>query len=180
MQFYQLTSCDNTQPSRIVLDFEHAAVNALTSAFPESSIKGCYFHLCQAFLRKVNELGLKKAYEIKCELSLALRVIPALSFVPTDLVEQSFESLIEEIEHVVDRLDLEQSLSDKIGELSSYFHRSYIKGEKAGNRCSLWVSGTIPKKQRKAWYKRQTPLKGGTLEGHFFSRKPPEPLPFPE
>ena len=35
---------DNAQPSRILLDFERAAVNAFTSAFPESSIVGCYFH----------------------------------------------------------------------------------------------------------------------------------------
>ena len=109
---------DNEQQSRILLDFERAAVNAFTSAIPESSIVGCYFHLCQAFLRKVNELGLKKTYENNCGLSLALRLIPTLSFVPTDLVEQSFESVIEEIEHVVDRLDLEQSLSDKIDELA--------------------------------------------------------------
>ena len=136
---------DNAQPSRILLDFERAAVNAFTSEFPESSIKGCYSHLCQAFLRKINELGLKKAYENNCELSLALRLIPALSFVPTDLVEQSFESAIEEIEHVVDRLDLEQSLSDKIDELASYFQRSYIKGETIGRNSrqplfpmSLW------------------------------------------
>ena len=137
MQFYQLTSSDNTQPSRIVLDFERAAVNALTSAFPELSIKSCYFHLWQAFLRKVNELGLKKAYKNNFELSIALRIIPALSFVSTDLVEQSFESVIEEMEYVVDGLDLEQSLSDKIEEFASYFQRIYIKGETAGNRYSL-------------------------------------------
>ena len=136
---------DNAQSSRILLDFERPAVNAFTSAFPESSIKGCYFHLCQAFLRKINELGLKKAYENNCELSLALRLTPALSFVPTDLVEQSYESVIEEIEHVADRLDLEQSLSDKIDELASYFQRSYIKGETIGRNSrqplfpmSLW------------------------------------------
>ena len=57
-------------------------------------------------------MGLKNAYENYCELSLALRLIPALSFVPTDLVEQSFESVIEETEHVLDLLDLERSLSD--------------------------------------------------------------------
>ena len=97
---------DNAQPSKILLDFERSAVNAFTSAFPESSFKGCYFHLCQAFLRKINELGLEKAHENKCELSLALRLTPALCFVPTDLVEESFESSNEEIEHVVDRLNL--------------------------------------------------------------------------
>ena len=46
------------------------------------------------FFFKINELGFKKPYENNCELSLALRLIPALSFVPTDLVEQSFESVI--------------------------------------------------------------------------------------
>ena len=59
----------NAQPSRI-LDFERAAVNAFTSAFPESLINGCYFHHCQAFFRKVNELGFKKVYENNCEVSL--------------------------------------------------------------------------------------------------------------
>ena len=61
-------------------------------------------------------------------------------------MEQSFESVIEEIEHVVDRLDLEQSLSDKIHELASHFHqRSNIKGETIGQNSrqplfpmSLW------------------------------------------
>ena len=57
---------------------------------------------------------MKKLYENYYELSRALRLIPALSFVPTDLVEQSFESVIEEIEHEVDRLDLEQRVADKI------------------------------------------------------------------
>ena len=51
-------------------------------------------------------------------------------------MEQSFESVIDEIEHVVDRLDLEQSLSDKIDELASYFQRSYIKGETIGQNSS--------------------------------------------
>ena len=65
----------NAQPSRILLDFQRAAVNAFTSAFPESSINGCYFHLCQAFFRKVNELGLKKVYENNCEVSLTAFII---------------------------------------------------------------------------------------------------------
>ena len=47
-------------------------------------------------------------------------------------MEESFECVIEEIEHVVDRLDLEQSLPDKIDELASYFQRNFIKGETIG------------------------------------------------
>ena len=58
----------------------------------------------QAFLRKINELGLKKAHENKCELCLAFCLIPALSFDPSYLDERTFESVIEKIEHVVDQL----------------------------------------------------------------------------
>ena len=54
---------DNAQLSRILLDFERAGVNSFQRAFPEPSVKVCYSHLCQAFLRKVKELLLKKAYE---------------------------------------------------------------------------------------------------------------------
>ena len=91
------------QPSKILLDFKGAAVNALTSAFRQPSFKRRYLHLCQVFLRKVNELALKKANENNCELSLALCLKPTLSFVPAELVEKSIENAIEEIEHVVER-----------------------------------------------------------------------------
>ena len=100
------TVSEKTQPSNFLTDFERAAVDAF--AYPESSIKGCYFQICQAFLRKANEIGLKKIYENDCELSLVLRLIPAFSFVPSDLVEQSFASVVEEIENVADPLDFEQ------------------------------------------------------------------------
>ena len=39
---------------------ERAAVNAFANAYIKISIRGCYFHICQAFLQKINDLGLKK------------------------------------------------------------------------------------------------------------------------
>ena len=72
---------------------------------------------------------MKKLYENDYELSRAPRLIPALSFVPTALVEESFESVIEETEHEVDRLDPQQCVADKIEELASNFRKGYIKGE---------------------------------------------------
>jgi len=45
-------------PERILLTFEGVAINAIRSAFP--SVTGCYFHLTQSDMRKVNEIGMKK------------------------------------------------------------------------------------------------------------------------
>ena len=68
----------------------------------QSLITGYYLHLCQAFSRKRKELGLKKAYENNYKARLSLQLIPALNFVPTQLVKQSLENIVEKIEHVVD------------------------------------------------------------------------------
>ena len=45
-----------------MVDFEAALWRALTVEFPDASIKGCTFHYSQAIWRKVQEIGLQKAY----------------------------------------------------------------------------------------------------------------------
>ena len=35
--------------SRNLIEFEKAGINNFKEAYPESSIRGCYFHLCQSF-----------------------------------------------------------------------------------------------------------------------------------
>ena len=46
-------------PEKILIDFEQADLNAVSSLY-KTEIKGCFFHLCQSFHRKLSELGLKK------------------------------------------------------------------------------------------------------------------------
>ena len=70
----------NANPEWIKMDFEKAAVNAFSTTFPTAQITGCYFHLCQSVLRKINEVGLKKAYTTNPELALALKMVPATAF----------------------------------------------------------------------------------------------------
>ena len=41
---------------------------------------GFAFHLCQSVLRKINEVGLKKAYTTTPSLALALKMVPAADF----------------------------------------------------------------------------------------------------
>ncbi|XP_003381482.1 hypothetical protein Tsp_07148 [Trichinella spiralis] len=46
------------QPQTVICDFETAFIPAVQASFPGVQIQGCYFHFCQAVLRKVAELGL--------------------------------------------------------------------------------------------------------------------------
>ena len=128
-------------PERILIDFEIAALSAFTSHY-ETDIKGCYFHLCQSFMRKISELGLKKTYEPNSELVLALNMIPALSFVPESKVEIGFDLVIEEICSVATKLDISQNDLEKLDELTAYFQKTYIRGDLIGRKTlfpiSLW------------------------------------------
>ena len=68
-------------PRTILVDFEKGAMSAFSGAYPDATVTGCYFHLCQNVIRKVNEIRLKTEYETNDE----IRCLPALAFVPNFL-----------------------------------------------------------------------------------------------
>ena len=83
-------------PCRLLVDFEQAPMNAFKAFYPTAQISGCYFHLCQSFNRRINELGLKNTYENKAELALALRCLPALAFEDKSKITATFFPVIED------------------------------------------------------------------------------------
>ncbi|KRX15660.1 hypothetical protein T07_7765 [Trichinella nelsoni] len=46
----------------IICDFETALIPAVQGSFPGVHVQGCYFHFCQAVLRKVADLELQTRY----------------------------------------------------------------------------------------------------------------------
>ena len=50
-------------PRTVLVDFEKAPIIAFRTAYSNVRVTGCYFQLCQSVIRKVNEVGLKVAYE---------------------------------------------------------------------------------------------------------------------
>ncbi|KRX51249.1 hypothetical protein T09_185 [Trichinella sp. T9] len=50
------------QPQTVICDFETALIRTLLATFPGVHIQGCYFHICQAVLRKVTNLGMRNSY----------------------------------------------------------------------------------------------------------------------
>ena len=82
-------------PTIILTDFESASMGAFCARFPTARISGCYFHLAQSILRKVNEVGLKREYETRDNIRIAVRCLAALSHVPVDDVPEAFDKLAE-------------------------------------------------------------------------------------
>ncbi|RCN45094.1 hypothetical protein ANCCAN_08904 [Ancylostoma caninum] len=83
-----LNSLDYRVPLRIVLDFEKAAINAAKKVFPDATVRGCAFHLAQAWNRKRNELGLKqfiKGRKKSVRIARSWSTLKGLVFLPQDM-----------------------------------------------------------------------------------------------
>jgi len=85
--------------------------------YPTARVTGCCFHLNQAILRKVNQVGMKTSYEIDDEIRGMVRCLQALAHVPVDSVEEAFELLADAMPQ-----------HDHIHELVSYFEHAFIRG----------------------------------------------------
>jgi len=113
----------NAAPGTILVDFERAAMDAFATAFPEAHISGCYFHLCQSLIRKVQEVGMKSAYESDSAICSMIRCLPALAFVPLADIEVCFEALCDAMPP-----------HEHMDEILSYFEHTYVRGRRARGR----------------------------------------------
>lgn len=107
------------QPRKILLDFETASMAAFAAAFPEAIITGCYFHLCQSVIRKVQQLGMKEDYDTNDVFRESIRSLAALAFVPALEVAAAFDILVESM-----------PIHEHMDELVTYFEYTYIRGRR--------------------------------------------------
>uniref|UniRef100_H3A3N7 MULE transposase domain-containing protein n=1 Tax=Latimeria chalumnae TaxID=7897 RepID=H3A3N7_LATCH len=77
-------------PKQIPVDFESAAMSAFRKASPDATLRGCYFHLCQSVIRKIQEIGMKESYERDPDFSKAVLCLPVLSRVPKEDIQEAF------------------------------------------------------------------------------------------
>lgn len=111
----------SADPSTVICDFEQAAINSVTSTLGQHVIvQGCFYHLTQSTWRKIQELGLSKAYKESDELKHFCGMLDALAFLPVTEVSEGMAFLRQCIpsgvglENVVDLVD--------------YFDSTYVTG----------------------------------------------------
>lgn len=85
------------RPTKIVVDFEAAAIAAIREVFPGTSIHGCYFHFKQCLWRKVQEIGLVQSYKLDKETRNTIQLCGALSFLKPADVEEGWLFIMENI-----------------------------------------------------------------------------------
>ncbi|GLV33463.1 hypothetical protein CBL_20200 [Carabus blaptoides fortunei] len=108
-------------PQKVLVDFEKARMSAVRIVFPHAVVKGCYFHLNQSVIRKINSVGLKKMFETSVDAKLKLKSLAALSFVPENDVRKVFDILAATFPD-----------EENYNEVLTYFFLIYIEG--AGGR----------------------------------------------
>ncbi|XP_025202054.1 uncharacterized protein LOC112599382 [Melanaphis sacchari] len=108
-------------------DFEKAVMNVIKTEFPNTKIRGCFFHLIQAIWRQIQHHGLAKQYSDDVQFLLEVRKLAALAFVLADTIIEAFESLLESTYYI----ENEEMLSPLI----TYFEETWIGLlDRRGNR----------------------------------------------
>ncbi|KII67194.1 hypothetical protein RF11_11353 [Thelohanellus kitauei] len=82
-------------PATIMLDFEISSHNALRRVFPQTILKGCFYHLSQSFWRKIqmNAPTLSR-YREDGDFVITAKMILAICFVPIPDICFAFEQLL--------------------------------------------------------------------------------------
>ena len=92
----------NCRLEKILLDFEQADLQSFQKTFPEAHLSGCFFHLSQSYMRKINELGLKVTDETNHDLALAVKMLPSLAF-EKEKIGDFYDMIVQEIQNVCDK-----------------------------------------------------------------------------
>ncbi|XP_074631182.1 uncharacterized protein LOC141889768 [Acropora palmata] len=100
---------------QVTIDFEKALWAAFRTVLPAISIQGCVFHWTQAVWRKVQELGLQRAYSEDDAVYKYVRKLMALPFLPHRQISRMFL-----------RLEV-QAQTEPLKKLVAYIRRQWIE-----------------------------------------------------
>lgn len=93
------------RPEIIFADFEKAIHLAVSEVWPQSKLRGCRFHLGQAWWRKIQSLGLSDEFRNKdSEIGQILKYFFGLPLLPPDIIQNVYVELMA-IKPVHEKLD---------------------------------------------------------------------------
>ncbi|KAE9521590.1 hypothetical protein AGLY_018020 [Aphis glycines] len=126
-----LKSVEVFEPKMCFVDFEKSIHNALLEVWPQIEIKGCIFHLCQSWWRKIQKIGLATEYSKNDEIGKYLTYIFGFPFLHPEEVGDVF---------AIDLGELKPE-NDKLTEFSDYLVDNYID-EDSSFPPKIWAEMT--------------------------------------
>lgn len=104
--------------SIISIDFEQSVIQAIKEVFhDEVSVQLCYYHLNQSIWRKIQDLGLSIKYKEDKNFRSAIKMIPALAFLPTNTVKRAMSILFKSLKTF-----------EELEDILVYFDSTYVNG----------------------------------------------------
>lgn len=113
----------------IIIDFEQASYNSLHSYFKNSTLYGWYFHLGQIIWRRVQILNFSKEFINNPQTKLLVKMILALSFVPSAEV---FIVAARLKNYIIEERSLDVLM------LFEWFQGEYLSNETSNKKISFW------------------------------------------
>lgn len=122
------------RPKRVVCDFEVAIHMGLKKVWPEVELVGCRFHLAQSWWRRIQQIGLSKAYKDKeSDVAKWIGWTFGLPFLNAEEVSDCF---------VEDFMSAMPSSCENLRKYADYLVENYICEESAKFPPSMWASCT--------------------------------------
>ncbi|XP_071956851.1 uncharacterized protein [Antedon mediterranea] len=103
---------------KVVADYEASIWQSIRQVLPNVEIAGCLFHYTQAIFRKVQDVGLQRAYRQQAATRLFIRQLMALPTLPVEHVEAVFR-----------RMRRNAGQSPQLQELLTYMDDYWINGD---------------------------------------------------
>ena len=106
-------------PSKLICDFESGLLPALRCHFPNSRLKGCFFHHTKAIWTKVQDLGLVCQYNSDSNVRKQVRTLMSLAFLPILILRTNFT--------VVQTSEVTEN-TPALQQLCTYYQETWLSG----------------------------------------------------
>ena len=89
--------CPGAQPTRMLMNFERAAINSFSHFWLHTTVKGCFFHFTQNIFRKIQAEGLQNEYQQNENFAMQMKLLPALSFASPYDIPNLFADMVQQL-----------------------------------------------------------------------------------
>ena len=74
---------------------QQAIRQAFSTSTKKIQVKGCWFHFCQALLRKINKMGDKLKYQNNADFRFWIKSFMALPLIPVEKLQDALDIIME-------------------------------------------------------------------------------------